>query len=612
MKKLFACAFVSICLFEVNLARAFELADERILIEEVLPLFNLHEKKKVILSSEKGINPAIMTIPASVMKGSVDKQIDIIGFAGETVFKDMLIKTSEESLDVSIEINSVADKGIEITPRIVTNWYQAGSSTAQKKVSGQLTYELLLSDDRNFEINDKWVGSNKGGWVYEPPDIKLTNVLTTSFSPVSYKRILLKIAISQDVKPGVYDADFEIVAYQAEEKKLTVPVKIEVKPVTLSENIQDQYKLLLFSAFKLGDEAERKRAYVNAMRLQGKEEDKEKLYLSYLNDIREHGFNGITIRDWDSGNLEKTLELNNKVGLKHIVLHATTPIRKKYKKQGISIVSEEVKALYEKYNTELYYYGYDERGGNKSLNKQLKLNEKIHAVGGKSVNAVFWDDMSRVVDKANSPSQCFDIVAHSMGSHGNKEMFRSLPYKGRNDACSKRGTEYLTYWHSHVENPVVNRIFSGFWLWASGFDGLIPHGYYFPSHVEKILSKEDIRRGVSNVSSPYDDWSRWLPGKKPLRHHNAVYPSKDGPIGTLQWEGVLSGVMDLKYVLTLEAKLDDPDIEESYKDEATVLLEAIRNDVLQITSPYMNDKRSIAYLKKLERWKKEISSLLLN
>ena len=600
-------------LFIISTVNAFELASEHVFIEEVLPLFNVHEKKSYVAPDEKGINPTSIVIPDAVRLGTINHGLSVEGFIGETVFKDIIIKTGKKTLDVKIDIQDINNKEIKITPRIVTIWYQSGFSTIKKKHAGQLTYELLLSDDHDVVINDRWIKSPDGGWIYEPPEIMLSDTLKTTLRPDSHKRVLLKISLSKSVLPGQYTASIKIsTMHDGIRRFLIVPLTINVKPVNLSDEAQSKYKLLLYTAFKLNDHIERPRAYVNAMRLHGTEKERDRLFLSYLTDIQEHGFNGITIHDWDSVNLEKTLKMTDQLGIRYIVLHAKTPINKKYKNNGMSIVSGKVKEIYNKYHTELYYYGYDEHGGNKSLNKQLKLNEDIHAVGGKSVNAVFWDDIGNVIKTTNKQSQCFDILAYSMGSHGHKEMFKSLPYKGKNDFCSKQGTEYLTYWHPHVENPVINRIFTGFWLWASGFDGVIPHGYYFPSHIEKFLSKEDLKYGVSNVTSPYDDWAFWMPGKLQFRHHNSVYPSKDGPIGTLQWEGVLSGYMDLKYIVTLEKKLENPNINKSYKDKIIALLDEIRSDVLQISSPIMSDKKSITYLKKLEYWKKEISNLLLN
>ncbi|MCF6252177.1 MAG: hypothetical protein L3J75_13045 [Methylococcaceae bacterium] len=605
---------IIIFIFNSNSINAFELGNGHIYIEEVLPLFNIHVKKIFITDDQKKvINPKSIDIPDASKLGEITKSISIEGFIGETVFKDIIIKTAKKNIDIELNIKDISSVGVTILPRIVTNWYQAGLSTKQEKFGGELTYELLLSDDRNVVINDKWIKSKKGGWVYIPPEIKLSETLKTSLSPDSYKRILLKISLSQNVLPGIYKTKLEITKYQDNKKvSLMVPISIDVKPVKLSEQEQKKYKLLLFTAFKLNDQMGRKGAYVNTFRMHGTEKERNDLLLAYLADIKEHGFNGITIHDWDQVNLEETLKITQQVGFKYVVLHATLPVSKKYKGMINPSVSTNVKSLYDKYDTTLYYYGYDEVGGNTVLEKQLKLNNNIHNIGGKSVNAVFWDDLPNVIKTiGNDKTKCFDVIAYSMGSHGQKKMFKSLPYKARDDYCSKQGTEYLTYWHPNVENPILNRIFSGFWLWASGFNGVIPHGYYFPAHIERVLSKEELKHGVTNAISPYDDWSFWMPGSL-LRHHNSVYPSKGGPITTLQWEGVLNGFMDLKYILTLEGKLKKDNIDKRYKEKIIALLDKIRSDVLQLDSVYMSDNDSIIYLKKLEAWKKEISILLLN
>jgi len=592
---------------------AFVLDNENIHIEEVLPLFNVHEKNIFVTQSDKKINPRPIVVPDRVRLGKVNGMLNSSGFIGETLFKDLIIKTDNDELDIEIKVHDISQTGIKITPRVVTNWYQAGKTTRQKKFSGELTYELLLSDDRNLVINDKWIKSDKGGWVYVPPEIKQSDILNTVLRPKQYKRILLKIVLGPGVDPGVYSASLEISLHKSSKKvSLNVPIKIDVKPVKLLEELQDKYKLLLYTAFKLNDQVERQGAYVNTMRLHGDENQRKKLLLAYFNDIKDHGFNGITIRDWDQVYLEETLKITQKIGFKYVVLHATTPVSRKYKGMINPSIRDNVRELYEKYNSELFYYGYDEVGGNKLLDNQLNLNKSSHRVGGKMINAVFWSDHPNAINAiGNEERKCFDVIAFSMGSHGQDKMFKSLPNKEREDFCSKKGTEYLTYWHPHVENPVLNRIFTGFWLWASGFNGVIPHGYYFPSHIERVLSKEDLERGVSNASSPYDDWAFWLPGS-PLRHHNSVYPSSSGPIGTLQWEGVLNGHMDLKYILTLEARLNEDGIESGQKNKIKALLGQIRNEVLQLDSAYMSDSESIYYLKKLEGWKKEISILLLN
>jgi len=596
----------------INSSLAFELAGDVINIEEVLPLFNKRVGSVYVRDSQKGINSEAISVPSSVKLGGLDRGLNFNGFIDDAFFKDLIIKSSTKTLDVKIKVSGISHHGIKITPKIVTAWYQSGVSTTKRKSGGALTYELLLSDDRGLVIVDQWVKSQKGGWVYNPPDIKQDDSLNTYITPHAYKRILFKVLIGENVPAGKYIAKLSISSSAGSKNSvLEVPITINVASIKLINSQNKKYKLFLYTAFKINDDSERHGAYVNAMRLQGSSEEREELLFSYLADIKAHGFNGVTIRDWDNDHLSKTLAMTRQLSIDNVVLHATTPVNKSNNKSINPIVGEAVKNTFIKSATQLYYYGYDEPGGNKLLNRQLKLNQKIHQLDGKSVNAVFWDDMPRVIEEiGGDKSKCFDIVAYSMGSHGNRKMFAGLPYKSRNDPCSRQGTEYLVYWHPHVENPVINRIFMGFWLWASGFDGVIPHGYYFPSHIERILTDTDIKRGVSNVASPYDDWSNWLPGT--LRHHNSVYPSKAGPVGTLQWEGVLSGYMDLRYVLTLEEKLEDPNIALSYKKKINNLLNEIRKDILRMNSPYMNDKDSIRYLKKLESWKKQISTLLLN
>jgi len=603
---------LTLYLINVNLLSAYELAGDEIVIQEVLPLFNKYVEKKYIDSSQKGVMIESVNVPDTVKLGFISKNMELNGFIGETFFKDIVFRTIKKKHDIQIEIKNISHNEISITPKIVTSWYQSGVSTTKKKFGGALTYELLLSDDRDFILEDQWLKSNNGGWVYSPPDIKVSDVLNTVIGANFDKRILFKVTLGENVLPGNYLANLVVSSISGNEtSSFKIPLNINVLPVQLTNKQNTKYKLMLYTAFKINDQPERRGAYVNAMRFHGSVNERDRLLQSYLKDIKEHGFNGITVRDWDQVNLEKTLTMAQQLGFSDVVLHSTTPVTNKHKILQNPIISSEVKNIYKKLNFQLYYYGFDEVGGNKLLKEQLQLNQDIDALGGESVNAVFWSDMPNVISEiGRDSSKCFNIVAYSMGSHGNKQMFASLPYVSKDDYCSKRGTKYLTYWHPHVENPVINRIFMGFWLWASGLDGVIPHGYYFPSHIERVISKSDIRRGTSTVTSPYDDWSYWLPGN--LRHHNSVYPSRSGPIGTLQWEGVLNGYMDLRYILTLEAKLEDPNVSKYFKNEINKLLAEIRNEVLQIVGPYMNDKDSITYLKKLELWKKQITALLLN
>ena len=549
--------------------------------------------------------------PDGAIVDNATQTISVRSLAGDVIFKDLIIQSATDVGDVEISVDAVEDSDIEITPRLVTSWYQAGITTRKENQGGVLTYELLIADDRMDPGEGHWVQSERGGWIYHPPDIELSDMLFTRLASNTPRRLLLRFEVPATVAAGVYPTKIFVRTSGTSNRVVgSIPIKIVVSPVSLTHSLDELYTLALYTAFKLNNSEERPGAYVNSMRLAGDQGQRLSVLQSYLYDIRRHGFNGITIHDWDRFNLGTTLDLANKLGIRNVILHATTPTNLKTQGDQFPIVNKAVIDQFVSRDMVPQFYGYDEIGGNRRLLDQLSLNREIHRMGGRSVNAVFWDDLPKAQTSIGSDvSSCFDVVAHSLGSHGNVSMLKSLPFIKTVPACPNANTRHLVYWHPHVENPTINRLFMGFWLWASGFDGVIPHGYYFPSHIEKILTPEDRRRGISNASSPYDDWAYWLPGE-PLRHHNAVYPSQSGPVGTLQWEGVLDGHTDLKYVVTLEELLERQAIGPAARTHIRSLLDDIQADVLQIRSPYLDDDRSLRYLRKLEYWRSSIVELL--
>ena len=90
--------------------------------------------------------------------------------------------------------------------------------------------------------------------------------------------------------------------------------------------------------------------------------------------------------------------------------------------------------------------------------------------------------------------------------------------------------EVWYYWQCQVEDPRVNRLFFGFLLMKSKATGAMPYVYY-----------------KATWADPYDDW---LTGGE--RTGGMIYPSREGPINTLQWEAAREGIDDARYVTTLE------------------------------------------------------------
>jgi hypothetical protein len=82
------------------------------------------------------------------------------------------------------------------------------------------------------------------------------------------------------------------------------------------------------------------------------------------------------------------------------------------------------------------------------------------------------------------------------------------------------------YWQSRVEDPRLNRYYAGFFLYLTDAKGWMPYVY-----------QHFIRD-----SHPYNDY--------PDRFNMTTYPSKDGPIATLQWEALRDGLNDYRYLAT--------------------------------------------------------------
>jgi len=91
-------------------------------------------------------------------------------------------------------------------------------------------------------------------------------------------------------------------------------------------------------------------------------------------------------------------------------------------------------------------------------------------------------------------------------------------------------TECYT-WEAMQEDPSINRLFCGFYLWKSRMRGILPKTY------QSVIAGED----------PFNDGAG-----STLRQRMMTYPSKQGVIDTIQWEAAREGIDDLRYLTFLE------------------------------------------------------------
>jgi hypothetical protein len=140
-----------------------------------------------------------------------------------------------------------------------------------------------------------------------------------------------------------------------------------------------------------------------------------------------------------------------------------------------------------------------------------------------------------------------------------------------------------------MEKPNLHRLLAGLYLWKAGAQGIAPYCY---QHLPIF------------PFSPFDDFDAFEPFTMPanVRDKLATYPARGGVIPTLQWEGLREGVIDMRYLTTLQRVLAlayrDTSAEmkmvaeeaERIRDEflARVMLESIEIESDSETEPYLH------------------------
>ena len=247
-------------------------------------------------------------------------------------------------------------------------------------------------------------------------------------------------------------------------------------------------------------------------------------YAIELQNMKDHGVSYPTMYQGYDQMLETALSLRNQTGLPndHIyILGLGTG--NSTSQPALSTLKNEViqwKNTLSQYGyRDVYFYGKDEVSGDVLLSERPAW-EAVHQTGAKvfaavanNLNAVdFVGDLLDVAILANGLNP---MQAAEWHSKGNKIFSYANPQVG-------------------IENPEIYRRNYGFALWNAGYNGTMNYAY---------------QHGFGpSIWNDYDD---------PVDHyrdHVFAYPTSDGVIDTIQWEGWREGVDDTRYVATLLKK----------------------------------------------------------
>ena len=435
------------------------------------------------------------------------------------------------SSDLVSDAGQIVSEAVDI--RLVKVWYQAGTAWYDIKRSAdarKLVPELLVKDDELIRV-DKQNKTNlirlstATGAEYvdvqHQSDDKKKLLLNANQFPIldsailqpftlssgANKQVWITIHVPNDAKAGTY---LGTITLSSEETVIaTVPLHLEVLPFHLSDPVLEYsiyYRGILTDA---------------AATLSSENKTEAQMCIEFKNMI-EHGIRNPTVYQYSSDPraLARVLELRKRCGFSSANLYylgffidpkeyGTRPAALQKRLLDIAATA----------NTngfsQTYFYGVDEAVGSE-LVRQRDAWDFVHHQGGKVY----------VAGKTGT----FDVV----GGHLDMLVAAGVPVRSEATRYHAVGGRIFSYANPQVgvENPLFYRRNYGILLWQQDYDGAMPYAY---QHSE---------------GSPWNDFD----GR--YRDHMFTYPTIDGVIDTLAWEGFREGVDDMRYLATLVKRLE--------------------------------------------------------
>ncbi|MBU0607464.1 MAG: carbohydrate-binding family 9-like protein [Armatimonadetes bacterium] len=413
--------------------------------------------------------------------------------------------------------------------RAVKVWYQSGGLGRFPINEGKhlLTPELLLKDDDLVRIDEAakanyvklrfpdgrevWRCVSNPKPTPEEKEVSATAMPVrdaAALQPVTIRRrtakqFWLTVHVPADARSGTYRGQVELLS---EGKTVeTLPLKVEVLPFDLAPN-----PLESSIYFHWGVELDMTGPGTLGIRVRTPEQFKAELV-----NLREHGIDNPTVGVYPAkGQFPEELRLRQEAGMRHDRLYYLTAYTSQLTPEQIKEIIETAKGFG---YSEFYFYGNDEAQGDK-LTAQRAAFEKVHAAGGK-------------VFVAGSAGQNFPLVGDL------QDLLVCYGDPTREEAANwhSKGHKIFCYANPQggIEAPETYRRNFGLLLAVNNYDGGMTYIYY------------------SGIPS----WNDWAIGH--YRQHNFVYPTADGVIDTVQWEGYREGIDDLRYLGTLRQAIAD-------------------------------------------------------
>ena len=399
-------------------------------------------------------------------------------------------------------------------------WYQAGREIWDTKHRIYVP-ELLLKDDRlvrvDTEKQENYLRSTApdGTETYllcsGPTSENLKDVRpvdAAALQPVdvpadSLKQFWLTVHIPEDAKPGTYEGTVRFAAGQATQQ---MPLKVTVHPFDLLGS------RLIYSIYYGAHLSKDGRPTISST---GKSEEQ---YRAEIKDLKAHGVLYPTnYQGMDETLLRRMLEIRKEVGMPGGPFYTLGCSTGAPKDAGsLDSLRRSVRQWIEFCKPfgydEVYFYGIDE-AKDEQLKSQQAAWKAVQEAGGKTFVA------------------CYKKTFEAMGPLLNCAVLAGRPDPEEAKKWHSVGSKTFCYAYPQVgnEEPETYRRHFGLVLWKAGFDGGMDFAYQW---------------SMGHIWNDFDD--------PHYRDHNFTYPTVNGVVGTVQWEGFREAVDDVRYVTTLE------------------------------------------------------------
>jgi len=378
--------------------------------------------------------------------------------------------------------------------RVVKVWYQGGRNVGFQNVK-ILTPELLLKDDGLVQIDEE---EQTNVLKMAKDAMRDADALQPFDVPKGIaKQVWVTVRVPEGARAGTYQGRIRV--EPASGTPTQIPVELRVLPFTLAE---PRIICSIYYRGRLGATTPKCTS----------ERKTEQQVLAEFRDMLAHGVTNPTVYQGPGPGLERYFVLRREAGL-HGGPLLTLGV-------GVGASSEQLRetVAFAKANgfSEAYFYAADERKGDE-LRNERRLFRKVHEAGGKVFVACYRDSYEIVGDLLDFPiysgkpdveiGKAFHSMGHLIGSYGN-------PQGG-------------------VEEPETYRRNFGLALWKAGYDCACTYAYQH------------------SFGHAWDDFDHAV-----YRDHNMAYPTVNGVIPTVQWEGYREGYDDLRYLATLQNAID--------------------------------------------------------